>query len=283
MSSDLSLVPLVNFDSEVKIVRFNNDVILRPIDDAELQRIKKTFPPFQSFLMRALSNVKYGLEMKAEMIVKGQRIAPIYDTNLPNVTNTILALRLLKAGKVSPSCAVLLKQNQVASLSQSSQSFFPSDNPYYLKKEEIPELKEIWKKIINIENEKPDLRFPLFRFNKTFDGIDTNPILEHMITFESLVFHGEKKSIEPAGNVIGIAIGMLIGKNQQERDTVKKSLIKASKIRNALVHGNLEKIKKYQDDFFKTSIEIEDYLRRALRKLVEEEVIEETAKKQENK
>lgn len=281
-NNDVSLVPLVNFDSDTEIVRFNDEMILRRIDGAELQRLKKSFPPFQSFLLRALHNVKYVLEMKAEIIVEGKSI-PIFDINIPNVRETILSFRLLKTGDVTASCAFLLKQNQVAGLSESSSSFFPySKNPYYLKKEEIPELKRIWEKVKNVKIEKPHLQFPLFRFNKTFEGKDTNAIVEHIITFESLVFHEEKKSIEPAGNVIGIAIGMLIGKNEQERAIIKKKLIKACKIRNALVHGNLEKIKKYQNDF-KISIEIEDYLRRALRKLVEEDVIEETAKKQENK
>jgi len=277
--NDVPLVPLVNFDSDAEIVRFNDETILRRIDSAELQRLKKAFPPYQSFLLRALHNVKYALELNAEMIVEGKAI-PVFDINMPDVRETILSFRLLKTGDVTASCAFLLKQNQVAGLSESSLSFFPfSKNLYYLKKEEIPELKRIWEKVKNVKIEKPHLQFPLFRFNKTFESkAFENAIVEHIITFESLVFHEEEKSIEPAGKVVGIAIGMLIGNNEQERATIKKKLIKAYQVRNALVHGNLKKIKKYQNDF-KVSTEIEDYLRRALRKLVDEEVIEETAKK----
>ena len=68
---------------------------------------------------------------------------------------------------------------------------------------------------------------------------------------------------------MGKIIGTLIECNEQEREIIKKKMIKAYRIRNALIHGDLDKIKEYQD-VFKISIEIEDYLRRALRKLVKE-------------
>jgi len=242
---NVALFPLVNFDSDVEKVNFNDDIILRDIDSAELNRLKKTFPPFQSFLLRALHDVKYALEIKSEIIIEGKP-TPIFDVNMPEVRETILSFRVLKTGDVTASCAFLLKQNQVAGLSQSSQSFFPySKNPYYLKKEEISELKKIWEKVRKVENEKPDLRFPLFRFNKTFESKDTNAIVEHITTFEALIFQGKKKPKKSTGELIGTAIGNLIANNEQEKAEIKKKIIEACKIRNALVHGDLEKIKKY--------------------------------------
>ncbi len=90
-----------------------------------------------------------------------------------------------------------------------------------------------------------------------------------MIAFESLVFHGERKTFE-GGKVIGISIGMLIGNNQKERTEIKKKLVRAYEVRNAKVHGNTEKLRKLGKDVEKLSLDIEDYLRRVLRRLVEE-------------
>lgn len=80
----------------------------------------------------------------------------------------------------------------------------------------------------------------------------------------------EDKTIEPAGKVIGIAIRLLLGNNEKERNEIKKSLIKAYEIRNAKIHGNLKKLEKYRQDVNKVSIDVEDYLRHAPRRFIEE-------------
>lgn len=63
---------------------------------------------------------------------------------------------------------------------------------------------------------------------------------------------------------------MLLGNNEKERIEIKRSLEKAYKIRNALVHGNLKKINKYESELIKVSTKIENYLRNSLRLLIEE-------------
>lgn len=78
------------------------------------------------------------------------------------------------------------------------------------------------------------------------------------------------RAIEPAGKVMGIALGMLIGADQSEREKIKKILQEAYSIRNAEVHGNVEQLKQYSPKIDKIRTQLESYIRRTLKKLVEE-------------
>ena len=153
-----------------------------------------------------------------------------------------------------------------------SEAFF--ENPYFLKKEEIKSFSQLWNRLQKINDEQPQLEFPLTQFTRAFEERASkefsDAIVDYMIALESLVFYEESRSVEPAGKVIGIAIGMLLGNNQDERTEIKETLIKAYEIRNAKVHGNLEKLQKYGSNIEKLSIDVEDYLRRVLRRFVGE-------------
>lgn len=76
--------------------------------------------------------------------------------------------------------------------------------------------------------------------------------------------------MQQAGKVIGTAIGMLLGRNQEERGTIKKALVDACEIRNARVHGNVKKLAKLNEKCGFLSHTVEDYLRRTLQRFVEE-------------
>jgi len=122
-----------------------------------------------------------------------------------------------------------------------------------------------------VASEKQPLIFPLSHYNHAFyRDTDEEVLLDHLIAFESLIFGGEKSSIEPAGKVIGIAIGMLLGTDKKQRDQIKSILVNAYKIRNTYVHGNLDKFTDYKEIISEITVCIEDYLRNALRRFVEE-------------
>ncbi len=65
-------------------------------------------------------------------------------------------------------------------------------------------------------------------------------------------------------------MGMLLGNSQKERDEIKNTLEKAYRVRNAVIHGNLNKLKKRMPYTKQLFTKTEDYLRSTLRKLVEE-------------
>ena len=268
-----SLVPLNNFDSNIESLRLDDEICLRRISSDELKKLRYSNSGVHSMLWIALTDVKYVLEMSALVQIGGETVI-LFDHKQPRVSNTILALRLLKTGDVTVSCGFLLDQKGRVSGFTLPPLITPSHNPYFLKQAEIEALKDLRKSLQNVEKDKPYLRFPLFQFTRTFDWkFSVDRIVDFMTIFESIVFHNEAKSIEPAGKVIGISIGMLLGNNQKDRDEMKKMFIKSYSVRNARVHGNVKELKKLQrkHDIGKLSGSMEDYLRRVLKKLIEEE------------
>lgn len=268
----ISIVPLNNFDSNVQSLKLEDGICLRRISNDELKKLRDTFPGSRGMLRIALTNVNFALEMNALVSVEGESIV-LFAHMQPRVQNTLLASRLLKSGDVTVSCGFLLDENRKAYGLAGPSLPIISQNRYFLKQEETDRLVELWKKVQNIEKAKPQLHYPLHLFTKSFDvKSPEDKIVDYMTIFDSIVFHNEKRTIEPAGNVIGIAIGMLLGNNQKERTKIKETIIEAYRVRNAKVHGNTDKLKKLRDklDIKKISLHTKDYLRRTLRKFVEE-------------
>jgi len=101
--------------------------------------------------------------------------------------------------------------------------------------------------------------------------LDEDKIVNYMTAFGFIIFSGREKTIEPAGEVMGIAVGMLLGSNEQERAEIRKTIDKAYKIRNARVHGNIKKIyERGLSNVRQVSLDTEECLRRTLRKFTEE-------------
>ena len=266
----LSIFPINNFDSNVELLRLDGKTRLRHPDNGEFQNVKEKFSEHRGALEVAFLNVNYVVETKIRLDETGEAWE-----KLPHVDNILLALRLLKVGDVNISFAFLVdSKDRIFGIKVPSISDIFFRNPYFLKKEEATSFVKLWKKLLKVKDEKPHLRFPLTQFNKAFEkrasGMDGDEIVDCMVALESLVFYGENKSIEPAGKVMGVAIGMLLGNNEKERNKIKKTLTKAYEVRNAKVHGNMDKLKKYQKDIGRLSVEVEDYLRLTLRRFVEE-------------
>jgi hypothetical protein len=144
-----------------------------------------------------------------------------------------------------------------------------SARTYFLKGETNRNLADLWEKLRDVAS-KEYLDFPLRLFMNTYEtNMPVEKIVDYMTIFESLTFYGRDKAIEPAGEVIGIAIGMMLGINQNERNEIKDTLTEAYRVRNARVHGNLKKLAHTQE-IEKLTIKVEDYIRLTLRKFVEE-------------
>jgi hypothetical protein len=58
-----------------------------------------------------------------------------------------------------------------------------------------------------------------------------------MIAFEALYLKGEKE-VRSKGRTIAIACSTLLGKNESERERIKKLMLNAYKIRYSIVHGS---------------------------------------------
>jgi len=266
----LLVAPIQNFDSEAESIRLSDRTCIRHIERNELQRFIETAPipvAYHPPLKYELFGIKYAIQENIE--------ADSFHLNMLNskkVDSVLVAFRLLKTSDVDVPCVFVLGRNEDFVLGWSGDLLKTerSENPQFLKRKEIPSFIRLWKKHQNLAIDSY-LNFPLSEFMRAFEtNIIEEKIFHHCVAFDSIVFHKEKRSIEPAGKVIGIAMGMLLGNSQKERDEIKNTLEKAYVVRNAVVHGNLNTLKKQMPYTKQLFTETEDYLRSTLRKLVEE-------------
>lgn len=256
---------LINFDGDEILLRLNETMSIKRIDETWLEdllsqladKFSITYPAFHQ-----VHDAKFALEIRGGF------------ENEKMKHDVVLALELLKCEDLDVSGAILLENGKPRAVDLTPIKLTRSKGKsYYLKKEETTLFMRLWRKIQLLDNGKPNLRFPLSQFSKALDQEHSEDrIVDCMTAFESIVFHNEPKSIEPAGKVIGTAIGMLLGNNQKDRDKIKEMFVKSYSVRNAKVHGNVKALKTLQrkHDIDEVSDFIEDYLRRVLTKFIEE-------------
>jgi len=145
-----------------------------------------------------------------------------------------------------------------------------SHNGYFLKKDEAADFIQLWKKLQNIAT-NPRFDFPLKRFMDTYEEkMAEDKIVDGMVAFESIVFRNVKE-IGHKATPLAIAIAMFLGNSQKERDEIRKAMLDAYDIRNARVHALLGKLQHYKrQNIERLAIKVQDYLRSALRRFVEE-------------
>jgi len=256
----LWLVPLYNFDSDFDSLQIDRGVLIRRIRTDELDIIKRT-ANLSAEHLSILNEVKFLLEVKKK---EDPRTTMIF----LYVFDLVRALRLLKAGDVNFSFTFLKQKDRIILRLGNPFRMPVAHRKYTLMKKESEELKALWKKVLK-SNSKAHATYALSEFEEAYDKeAMEDEIVNYATAFESVVFYKMKKSIEPIGEIIGLAIGMLLGKDAAERVKIRKDLVEAYKIRNARVHGNAEKL--YKMWIGRGCANSEEYLRRTLRKLVEE-------------
>lgn len=252
------IVPLLNFQSDAESMNLNETTWLRRITPDEFQKLVARLPLGEMYRHWLVWNIYYVLESKMK--------------NFPNILDSvILAFRLLKTGDVKAPIAFQLKEKGEHFLGRPPYAPYVSENIYSLKKEETANVMALWNKLQDLSS-KPYLDFPINQFTDAYEkSKPIDKIVDYISAFDSLVFHKESRSYEPAGKIIGIAMGMLFGKNQKERMKIKDTIQRAYDLRSEKLHGNMEKLKKYtEQNIEKLAFEVEDYLRCTLRKFVEE-------------
>jgi hypothetical protein len=266
-----SIVPLAHFESEINEIRFDENLRLRRTNFKELISLSERAVGYTASIESALHDVEYVIE-KRETIDTSKRWVFDWNEDAWHVIKIVRALRLLKEGTIeTPTAFMFDSSNQTYSVSNQTPTLHYFEELYFLKQQEISELKILWEKMEEVVKQKPKLMFPLLHFNKAFERVtDEEALLDYIIAFESIIFSGEDRAIEPAGKVVGLAVGMLLGTSVEEREKIKNTFVKAYEIRNAYVHGNMEKLKKRKLTVNVITPEVENYLRRSLRKFVEE-------------
>lgn len=265
------IAPLHNFGCDKRLVKLDENVCIRHVRKNEIKDLlnRTPVPWYYEALEFELSSVEFVVEEKQ----KTKKGLP-YKLETESVGNVLLALRLLKRADIDSPCSFLLDKEKdlVASLGLDLAKTGYSENPYSLKKSEIPDLVRLWSKLKEVDA-KPHLHFSLHEFLSAFETHTIEDRIYHCVVgLESLVFYNIDKTFPYKGILIGLAVGMLLGTNQKQRDEIKETIKKAYEIRNGVVHGTLKKLQKHLKDSEEISHRLEDYLRNTLKKLLLEEL-----------
>jgi hypothetical protein len=264
------VLPIVNFDCQEDIIKLDDTLSIKRIDKETLILLGN---PFLERIRGLFTQNQFFIEKIIENPGSLQAFTEISDwlENSPNIQRIASALRLIGVGDFSIPTALLFSNSIYVDNNIIIPSFFEKRSA--LPKQEIAVFIQLWNRLNTIENDKPYLKFSLFQFNKSFteNSLEFSWI-DCVTSFESIVFHNMKNTPRPIGPVIGIAIGMLIGKDEGERSEIKKILTHAYETRNTIVHGHLRKedIDYNDEKEFLFYFKVRDYLRRVLRKLLEE-------------
>jgi hypothetical protein len=196
--------------------------------------------------------------------------------------NVVLALRLFKKGYVSGNYTFYI---HCSDTKRELSSWAMEEAPrlyghgglfgYALDFKEIPALREMIERVRAVDlTSRHGLHIAVKRFQRAYEETDDEDrLVDYMIAFEALFLKGEKVGLS-SGIVIAVACSSLLGRNEQEREYIRKTLTKAYKIRNCIVHGSAyNRIAKDGKNYFDTLPDLvskaEDYLRESIRKLLD--------------
>lgn len=117
-------------------------------------------------------------------------------------------------------------------------------------------------------DKRKGLRLACKRFQHAYEERDTEDrLIDFMIALEALFLKGEKT--RQVGPIVSTACSVLLGKNELEREEIRRSLTKAYKLRNRIVHGSeYDDLFKDKNDMLPFISEIEGYLRESIKKLL---------------
>jgi hypothetical protein len=264
------IVPMLNFDCENDKIKLNETLMIRRFSSFELESLMKHTPEYYNYLKNTVGNAKFVVEKRINL----EKTKSYWLSDISHDTEKIgMGLRLLGLGPVKMPIAFRLTEDSlyVEDFLPKLKYFF-EDRQYVLSKQQILEFKIIWKALRKVEKKKPHLEFALSQFNKSFEDSNEETFIDYVTAFESIVFGRGKNAPYPYGRSIGIAIGMLIGKNEKERTDIERMLNDAYEVRNKVVHGHLRhKLENQNDDAISKLLDYtQECLIKSLRKLLEE-------------
>jgi hypothetical protein len=254
------IIPLVNFKSEINRLEIDSETCLKKMNRRELAKVKILADNYNQMQKLSLLAATHALELHGK-------------DALALAEKPVWALRLMKRGdvKYSVSFRIYARGKGIRAVATGYGKLDFSMNVYSLCETETRDLQQLMPFVRGLDK-KPYLKFPIEKFTETYEKINSeDKIVDFMITFESLVFY-DAGDLGRKGTSMAIAVSMLLGKNQKERSRIRSKMITAYDIRNAKVHGLARKMEEYRKKEIipELAVEVEDYLRRSLRKYVEE-------------
>jgi len=229
---------------------------LRIFTEKDKELFTSISPSFELELQR-------GQEKHTVLDIKQTKTHELFGKEFDPLTRSLLAFRLLKAGGIFLNCVCAIEDSMIRRIIYPSEpGFFPV---YKFGLDEIDNFIAIIQKVQTVDFDMyTSFRIACTRFGRSYlDRFDEDKLIDLCIASEALFLQGERIRA-PMGQVIGLACSMLLGKNSDDRKTIKEKVELAFKLRNDIVHGqdfDFDKIIGIIPDF-------EDYLRRSILHLI---------------
>jgi hypothetical protein len=238
------LVPILNFDCDEDIVKLDKTISIRRVQTGEIETMLEQFPN-SKMLKSALGDTKFVIEKRTS---SEETPSTSFRPEDAYVLHIITAFRLLHIGETPMLTSFYVTADSLYISDPYPKRYTKLNNYHILSKEKIEDFKTLWKAQKNADKKKPHLLFALSQFNKSFEDYSEEKFIDYITAFESIVFGRGSNAPSPYGRAIGIAIGMLIGKNEKERTIIEQKLNEAYEIRNKVVHGHLHHKLENTDD-----------------------------------
>jgi len=264
------------FKELVEGIELYDGVKLRPLSQEDIADLM-TSPHLVLGSMRALET--FVLEKCVDYEDPDyQKIHQIFDDG-------VLAMRLLKGGKVRSGPLFFIKvsgQRHLSMKSESQELTSESDRFHYeLSLDEIPLLKRISEKIHGTDFSKlKSLRVACTRLERAvLERNAEDKLIDLAIGFEALFPEDERTELQsapfrmPTGFIIASLCSSLLGRSGEEKEEIRYFIENAYRIRNLIVHGlEFKEPIHYRENSYLLSTfvsKIEDYLRRSIKKSLE--------------
>ena len=280
------LMPLLYFQTTRTFNRtrgrfdLGNGIIIRKTSAVEIQEIQEKRGskeyPLDHF---DIERIGYTLEKKID-----PNKPKAFDKAISQFKNVVLAMRLFKQGAIGYKAVFLLvdgrpyithdfgvipRHASIVPIFKYLEEKSPIFALLTLNENELAEYVPFYKVVSKRVGREKKWPLPIRYFSRMYESKPYEDVLvDCMISFEALVFKGERK-VREKKTPLALAISMLIGKNSKEREKIKTTLKEAYDIRNYAVHG--KPLPKPPLEIATLCWETEDYLRRSIRRLLIEE------------
>lgn len=224
------IMPLFHFEAWTTSIRISSQIKIRKMDKNEIYSLDRHTPSVLDDFEKAA--ISYAMEAKSK---NGKLLWQMYE----KFQEIILAFRLLKAGPLYGRIVFMIRPNSSVMATWKSVRIPPNPEFYKLNIEDLEQFRGLYRTITKLQNLKPQnksLAIALKFFEKSYEDDLETAIVSSWTAFEALCLKGEEGTGE-TGKTVKIAISMLLGKNEMERDAIKNCLATAYKARNHIVHG----------------------------------------------
>lgn len=269
-----AFTPLEGFIADINEIQLDDNLRIFKIPTHKLEELLKnsTYLPIPHFEMLSL---KFGIERIYETDKTiGKELGRPPDTPTQETgrifDEAISALRLIKSGTLGYNFirTEALDWNPIGGSSISSGIFtYPYFGAYSLKKDEISDLKEIFKKL---KNKPKFLDMPLRYFNYAHTRErPEDKLIDYMIAFEGL-FVKEKAELSYR---LSLRVAAFLGENRDEKGEIFTLMRRTYDLRSDIVHGssyskNIE-INGEKLSFGELVPRVEELLRKSIKKSIE--------------